>query len=259
MTPLADILAAAVPTETGLVVTIPSDWMQGRTAYGGVSSALALHAAQLCEPDLPPLRSAQISFIGPLAGEATVTATKLRRGRTAAFIQSDVVCAAGLGLRATFVFMADQPSQIDYADGVTTDRTPPPADAKLYTGPDAFFTGNFNFLDIRDDSIGAAEFLRWTRLRARDGLAPMTELMAIADGLPPAAFKLFDKGVQAPVSSLTWIVNLLTPAPATTDGWWLLGARSGFAKNGCSSQVMNVWNADGQLMAQGMQSVAIFG
>ena len=259
MTPIADILDAATLTETGLAATIPADWMQGRTAYGGISSALALHAAQQCEPDLPPLRSAQIAFIGPLAGEVTVSATKLRRGRYAAFIQSDVASAAGLGLRATFVFMADQPSTIAYADDVTTDRAPPPADAALYTGPDEFFTGNFNFLDIRDDSVGAAEFLRWTRLRARQGLDPMTELMAVADGLPPAAFKLFGKGAQVPVSSLTWIVNLLTPSPATRDGWWLLGARTGFAKNGCSSQEMSVWNADGALIARGMQSVAIFG
>lgn len=259
MTPIADILDAATLTETGLAATIPADWMQGRTAYGGISSALALHAAQQCEPDLPPLRSAQIAFIGPLAGAVTVTATKLRRGRNAAFIQADVASAAGLGLRATFVFMADQPSKIGYADGVTTDRRPPPDDAALYTGPDEFFTGNFNFLDIRDDRVGAAEYLRWTRLRARERLDPMTELLAIADGLPPAAFKLFDKGVQVPVSSLTWIVNLLTPAPSTTGGWWLLGASAGFAKNGCSSQVMNVWNADGTLIAQGMQSVAIFG
>lgn len=259
MTALGDILAAATKTETGLMATIPHNWMQGRTAYGGVSSALALHAAQACEPDLPPLRSAQISFVGPLAGDVTVTATKLRRGRTAAFIQADVTSGAGLGLRATFVFMADQPSQIDYADGVTTDRRPPAPGATLYTGPDEFFTGNFNFFDIRDEQMGAAEFLRWTRLRERARLDPMTEVMAIADGLPPAAFKLFGKGVQVPVSSLTWIVNLLTPAPATTDGWWLLGARSGFAKNGCSSQAMTMWNADGQMVAQGMQSVAIFG
>ncbi|MGL1521386.1 acyl-CoA thioesterase domain-containing protein, partial [Vibrio parahaemolyticus] len=40
---------------------------------------------------MPTLRSAQVSFIGPLAGAVTVTATKLRRGRTAAFIQADIV------------------------------------------------------------------------------------------------------------------------------------------------------------------------
>ena len=66
MTPIREILAAATPIDGGFRAQIPSDWLQGRTAYGGLSSALALHAAQGIEPDLPPLRSAQIAFIGPL-------------------------------------------------------------------------------------------------------------------------------------------------------------------------------------------------
>lgn len=257
MTPLRTILADAQATEHGFIVTIPADWMQGRTAYGGLSSALALHAAQGCEPDLPPLRSAQVSFIGPLAGDVTVTATKLRRGRNAAFIQSDIVSDAGLGYRATFVFMADQPSRIAHDEAPGHDRAPPADGAKLYTGPDKFFTGNFNFLDLKEPDLGPAELLRWARLRDHEGLDPMVELMAVADGLPPAAFKLLGN-VQAPVSSLTWIVNLLTPTPATRDGWWLLRARADQAKNGCSSQSMAIWNADGERVAEGMQSVAIF-
>lgn len=258
MTPLGDILAAATPIEHGFRSAIPSDWAQGRTAYGGLSSALALHAAQACEPDLPPLRSAQVAFIGPLAGDVTVTATKLRRGRTAAFIQADITSEAGLGYRATFVFMADQPSRIALEGGLASPYRPPAADAKVYTGPDEFFTGNFNFFDLKDEAKGEAEWLRWARLRGRGGIDPMVEVMAVADGLPPAAFKILGKN-PVPISSLTWIVNLLTPTPSTTDGWWLLAARSDHAKNGCSSQTMMIWNADGVPIAQGMQSVAIFG
>jgi acyl-CoA thioesterase len=257
MTPIAEILAGATPTGDGFRATIPTSWLQGRTSYGGLSSALALHAAQACEPDLPPLRSAQISFIGPLSGEVSVTATKLRRGRNAAFIQADIVSDAGLGFRATFVFMSDQVSAIDLDGRLQSQHRPPASDAKLYTGPDEFFTGNFNFLDLKEEAKGEAEWLRWARLRTSEGLDPMVEVLAVADALPPAAFKLLGKR-QAPISSLTWIINLLTPRPITTDGWWLLSATSDYAKNGCSSQSMMIWNADGEPVAQGMQSVAIF-
>ena len=257
MTPIADILAAATPIDGGFRPAIPADWLQGRTSYGGLSSALALHAAQHSEPDLPPLRSAQVAFIGPLSGEVSVTATRLRRGRNAAFIQADIVSEAGLGFRATFVFMSDQVSRIDLDGRLQSPHRPPAPDATLYTGPDEFFTGNFNFLDLKDDAKGEAEWLRWARLRAPDGLDPMVQVLAVADALPPAAFKLLGKQ-PAPISSLTWIVNLLTATPATTDGWWLLSATSDHAKHGCSSQSMTLWNADGQPIAQGMQSVAIF-
>ncbi len=256
MTPIADILAAAEPVEGGFRTAIPEDWKQGRTAYGGLSAALALDAAMRVEPDLPPLRSAQIAFIGPLAGAVTVTATKLRRGRNAAFIQSDLTCEAGLGFRATFVFMAPLASPIAYDTAPRAARTPPAPDAELYTGPDEFFTGNFNFLDIKDGT-GPAEWLRWARLRGRERLHPMVELMAIGDALPPAAFKLVENR-QAPLSSLNWQINFLTAEPATEEGWWLLHAAADIARDGYSSQRMTIRNAAGEPIAEATQGVAIF-
>ena len=257
MTPIADLLAAATRTDSGFRTAIPADWMQGRTAYGGLSAALALQAALDAEPDLPPLRSAQVAFIGPLAGDVTVTATRLRRGRNAAFLQSDVTSEAGLGLRATFVFMAPLPSTLAHDSAPRAPLAAPAPDARLYTGPDDFFTGNFNFLDEKTGT-GPAEWLRWARLRARAGLHPMVELMAIGDGLPPAAFKLLEER-RTPLSSLDWQVNFVNPEPATADGWWLLHAIADTAHHGYSSQRMTIWNAAGEMVAEGMQGVAIFG
>jgi acyl-CoA thioesterase len=94
-------------------------------------------------------------------------------------------------------------------------------------------------------------------MQERDGLDPMVELVAIADCLPPAALKLV--GGPAPVSSMTWILNVLGPAPRTEDGWWLLRANADYASAGSSSQQMGIWNATGEPIAEQMQSVAIFG
>ncbi|MGK6355065.1 thioesterase family protein [Sphingomonas sp. DT-207] len=257
MTPIADLLAQATRDDTGFRTAIPTDWMQGRTAYGGLSAALALQAAIEFEPDLPPLRSAQVAFIGPLAGEVSVTATRLRRGRNAAFIQADVVSQAGLGLRATFVFMAELASVIAHDEALRETQRPPSPAAELYTGPDDFFTGNFNFLDPKLD-LAPAEWRRWARLRAREGLHPMVELMAIGDALPPAAFKLAAER-RTPLSSLNWQINFLTDVPATHEGWWLLSARTEMARHGYSSQHMAIWNAEGEPIAEAMQGVAIFG
>ncbi|WP_066794665.1 thioesterase family protein [Sphingomonas soli] len=256
MTPIADILAARTMVPQGFACEVPSDWLQGRTAYGGLSAALALQAAMELEPDLPPLRSAQVAFIGPLSGAVTVTATKLRRGRNAAFIQADVTSEAGLGVRATFVFMAALPSILAHD---TAPRGPLPApapDARVFIGPDTMFIGNFEFIDSKD-GVGPAEWRRWARLRARDGLHPFVELMAIGDALPPAGLKLV--GMNAPISSLNWQINFLTPAPRTDNGWWLLEAVTDTAREGYSSQRMTLWNADGEPIADAMQGVAIFG
>lgn len=239
--------------------TIPDNWLQGRTSYGGLSAAIALHCAMQSDVDLPPLRSAQVSFIGPLSGPILVTAHRLRRGKNAAFIQADVESEAGLGLRCTFVFMRAIDSEIDHQDTPAPDFARPGPDHTTFKGnPHVAFTRNFEFLDRREGpNLKTAEWLRWTRLNEREGLDPMVELIAIGDCLPPAALRILGRNV--PMSSLTWILNVLGPAPATQDGWWLLRSDADYARAGSSSQVMGVWNAAGEKVAEQMQSVAVFG
>jgi len=257
MISLPQLIAGLQPADGGFRTAVPETWLQGRTAYGGLSAALALHVAQGSDQDLPPLRSAQVAFIGPLSGEITIRATRLRRGRNAAFIQADVESEAGLGLRAIFVFMRDVESRVDHRAGSAPNFVRPGPDDKVFSSARGVsFTQNFEYLDRRDENLGPAEWLRWVRLKDRDGLDPMVELMVLADCLPPAAFRLL--GGPAPVSSMTWLCNLLTSHPATTDGWWLLRTNSDYALHGSSSQEMGMWNADGTPVAQQMQSVALF-
>ncbi|MGP1283238.1 MAG: thioesterase family protein [Parasphingopyxis sp.] len=254
---LQQILKSFSPTGEGHSVEIPLTWMQGRTAYGGLSAALGLHAAQQSEEGLPPLRSAQISFIGPLAGAVTITTKLLRRGRTAAFIQSDIHSEKGLGLRAIYVFMQALESEVDYAHHDAPDIGPPPPDEELRSGPPEFFTHHFQYRESRHpDADGKPRFTRWMRLAERGGIDPMVELILMGDSLPPAAVALQSRG--APVSSINWFANILEPAPVTDSGWWLVRSESDLARHGNSSQQMGLWSTDGTAVLAGMQSVALF-
>lgn len=64
-TSLGAMLAAARTEGDGTIYTITEEWMQGRTTYGGLSAALCLAGTLSAHADLPPLRSAQVAFIGP--------------------------------------------------------------------------------------------------------------------------------------------------------------------------------------------------
>jgi len=259
MTSLGQVLNALEPQEVGWRGAVPEDWLQGRTAYGGLSAALALHCAMRSDTDLPPLRSVQVSFIGPLAGPILVTAHRLRRGRNAAFIQADIESEAGLGLRAIFVFMRGIESEVDYRSTAMPDFPKPgPGDQTFNGVPHVAFTRNFEFVDRRaGPDLLPAEWLRWTRLDERDGIDPMVELIAVADCLPPAALRLI--GSNVPISSLTWLLNVLSPAPRTDEGWWLLRSNADHTRASGSSQIMGVWNASSEKVAEQMQSVALFG
>src|SRR3546814_2043350 len=72
----------------------------------------------------------------------------------------------------------------------------------------------------------------------------MIALLAMGDALPPAAMALFTE--FGPISSMNWTVNMLTGTPRTDDGWWLLSARTGYARAGFSVQDMMLWNRAGE-------------
>jgi len=127
-----EVLASAEPTDTGFRTTVPAEWHQGRTAYGGFSSALCLAAAVRVGGALPPLRSAQVSMIAPVAGEVEVQAQIVRSGRNATWVAAEIVGGHGVCFSASFVFMG----AVDSALHINNRPLPPdliaPDDAKTF-------------------------------------------------------------------------------------------------------------------------------
>ncbi len=256
---LPDTLSTIRRIEGGFAATVPDEWMQGRTSYGGLSSALALEAARTLASDMPPLRSAQISFVGPLAGEIEVRARMLRRGRNATWVSAEISSAAGVGLIATFVFMGAVESSLHLHEVPPPSGWIAPGDAvRLPEGRGPGFAMHFDrAFALPRAQQKLPELTWWVRLKDREGIDPMVELLLLADALPPGVIPLIES--RAPVSTMTWLINLLTPVPLTQDGWFLLRSAGNYAEKGCSSQDMAIWNARGEAVAVGMQSIALFG
>lgn len=236
---------------------IADGWYQGRTAFGGLSTAIAYRAASVIEQDLPPLQSAQVAFTGPLAGEVAVRARMLRRGRSTAFVQTEIESEAGIGHSGTFVFMTPRESHVRYEGLPRPDFPPIPDDAQARSGPLEYFTGKLQYPDKRLTLGQDNPYLgNWHRIIDRDGLDPLAQILCIGDALPPSSMGLMkEKGM---VSSLNWQINILDNKPQTGDGWWFVDSRTHHALNGASSQYMSVWNSDRKPVMTGMQSVAIY-
>lgn len=258
----AQILASAraVDGAHGFRVAVPDSWLQGRTAYGGFSAALALEAAQSLDADLPPLRSAQIAFVGPVSGEVRAVPRLLRRGRNASWIAVEIAGEAGVGLAATFVFMRALPSaaQVE-APSPPAGLIPPDEAASATSGlRPAFLQHNFETRFALPKSPGkTADICLWVRLLEREGLNAESELLLVGDALPPAVLPVMEQ--RGPVSSMTWQVNLLGSDRAPpADGWWLLRSTADQAEAGNSSQTMLLWAQNGTARAAATQSVAVF-
>ncbi len=259
--PLSDLLAQCGSGGEDNPIVIPQSWTQGRTAFGGLSATLAYHAASHIEDDLPELRTAQINFTGPLFGELTAETKMLRRGRSTAFVQSDLFSDKGLGLHCSFIFAKRRQTELTASDMAEPDFPPLPLDGEFRSGPAQFFTSNFDFVGKRiNTNIKTNRLTRWMRLKERGQgkhrLDPVAEIICMGDSLPPSIMGLLDK--NAMVSSMNWQINIVADEIATDNGWWLIDSHTHHADHGASSQFMSIWNSERQLMATGMQSVAYY-
>jgi acyl-CoA thioesterase len=263
MAAFADLIASIAGEGDAWRVSIPESWLQGRTAYGGLSAALCVETAQRAVPDLPPLRAAQFALIGPASGPLTMRATVLRRGKSAVNVGVDLSGDAGLATRAILTFGVARNSIIAY------DNLPMPKVASIADSP-PFFPGERSPITFQQHfesrlaggarpmtgGNAAPEMNIWFRhrdARAHEGIVP---LVALADAPPPAAMVMFPQA--APISTMTWTMDLLTDAPHTDNGWWLVQSRADNAHQGYAAHAMVIWNAKGEPIIAARQTVAIF-
>lgn len=191
---LTTLLEQCGPGGEANPVSLPEGWTQGRTAFGGLSTALAYHVASHIEEGLPGLRSAQISFTGPLFGALTAQTKMLRRGRSTAFVQSELFGDKGLGLHCNFIFANQRNTEVKSHDMAHPDFPPLPKEEELHSGPEQFFTSKMEFVGKRiDTSIKTNRLTRWMRLKDREGLDPIAEILCMGDSLPPSIMGCWTK------------------------------------------------------------------
>lgn len=256
---LAGLARAPDGTMTG---EIPADWMQGRTTYGGLTSALCLEAARSLVPDIP-LRAVQVAFIGPSGGEVSIAPSILRQGKNTAFVNVDLTGPQGLAARTLFTFGQRRDSQIHFHDLPMPAGLPGPEDAPSLFGQNRdrpHFTQHFNMrlAEGQRPVSQAPEPLLGLWLRHKDeaaGTSP-TALLALADAPPPAVMPMFTE--PAPISSMTWMAEFLTDEITTKDGWFYARHLAQSAGHGYSSQSMRLWSRSGEPVLIGRQTIAVF-
>jgi len=262
LTDFSRMMGTLNPVGDQFVIALPADWLQGRTAYGGLSAALCLEATLRAFADLPPLRSAQFAFVGPATGDLRITPRILRQGKSAVFAGVDLEGEAGLAVRATFCFGAGRDLPHEYgrhAMPTTPDRDSCPS---YYTwSPKPNFMSHFEGRLAAGGAVlsgsPSPDMLVWLRHRDAAASGNLVSLMALADALPPASFALFTEGV--PISTMTWAVDMLDAHPESETGWWLVHSAAETIHEGYSAQTAVIWHPSGRPVMAARQNVAIFG
>ena len=262
---LSSLMAGVRPQAEGWSVDVPETWTQGRTVFGGLQAALLVRAMRLQKPAMPPLRSLQVAFIGPvLPGMQQLHVQCLRQGKSVTWLEGRIIGADGaVACMAIAVFGRARESAVHLVpprppvlrtpeDSVQLPRVP---------GKSPAFT---EFLEQRW-SDGAMPFCggkvprTQVHLRFRDEpRIDESTVVALADAIPPTGTSVLQR--PAPASSMTWTLELLRDRlDDFPDGYWCMDAEATSAAEGYVFQTATLWSPDGQPVALSRQGTAVFG
>lgn len=259
-----DTLLASVTGENQQTLEFPASWTQGRTAFGGLSCALALQSMlKHCDSDRI-LRSFSAQFIGPIAPDTPFTLTfhHLREGKSsnqysATIEQHGQVCLSVQGL-----FAKDRASEVEVPVAAVT--VPKAADAEnclpyVENVMPAFFQHvDLNLTEGNMPYSGAeyTDLTGWMRFKGQQQQYDWTHVIALIDSWPPSQLQAFKQ--PAPASSMSWHVECLTLPQLAASQWLGLHVHTTAAHNGYAYEDATVYSESGQVLARSKQTVALF-
>jgi acyl-CoA thioesterase len=246
----------------GTEFQVSEDWLQGRSAFGGLQAAFGVAAMRRLLPQPLPLRTLQVTFVAPVPpGPVRARAQLLRVGKSASQVEAslwrdDARLALMVGVfgaaRESRVAHAparphvagDEAVLFRYREGVTPAFTQHFA-ARWLVGGLPFSGSGTRHTVVELDLIDA-------------GPCSDAHVLALADFIPPVALSLLSTPTAG--SSLTWMLELFETEPARLPlTRWRVDSEMVAAQDGYTSQSNRLWGPDGQLVALSRQSMVVFG
>lgn len=250
----------------GKDLVVPSIWGQGRASFGGVVAALVFDRMASVVAPGRPMRSMQVSFVGPVTPDepATVEAEILREGKAVSQVLGRIVQGGEPKLVALASFGSDRESD------VSVDAAPAP-EAKpveqchgldFIEGVTPEFIQHIEmrwaFGNLPFSGKGGRELGGWMQFRQTPETFSDAHIVALVDAWPPAVLPYVKQRVKT--SSLSWALDIVHPRPVLEPGDWLLyKAEIDKADAGYGHTQAGIWTASGELVALSRQTVTVFG
>ncbi|WP_372970969.1 acyl-CoA thioesterase [Marinobacter sp.] len=247
-------------------VTIPSTWSQGRASFGGVAAALVFdRMAHVVAPDRP-MRSMQVSFVGPVTPDepATVEAEILREGKAVSQVLGRIVQDGEPKLVALASFAGDRDSAVR-VDALPAPEAKPASECRgldYIAGVTPEFIQQIEmrwaFGNLPFTGKGGRELGGWMQFRNTPETFSDAHIIALVDAWPPAVLPHVKGRVKT--SSLSWALDIVHPRPVLEPGDWLLyKAMIDEASAGYGHTHAGIWTESGDLVALSRQTVTVFG
>jgi len=238
-------------------------WTQGRSAFGGLSAAMALTGMRKLLPEEIPLRALLVSFVAPIPpGEVQVSARCLRQGKNVIQMQADVLVGEQIGLQAMGIFGKSRK-----ALSIPAQRTAAPESrekgkhfldhAERLPAFLRQFDGFWVSQGLPFSGTASNQLDLWCRHLSDLSAFPAEKLIAIADIPPPVILSYYDQP-PVPASSLSWSLEFVKAPETIESDWFYLEFIAESAAEGYTQQSGRIYQEDGELCALSRQCMVYF-
>jgi len=248
--------------ESTASLTIPETWMQGRSSFGGLSSALAVEAAAHLA-DGRPLRSILVTFAGPVSAHAAnLVVNPIRTGKSVSIFSTEIIQDHKPSVLVQSCFgVSRETKSVPYAgtfEGEVLNETAlTPFVPQLMPSFLQMFDLSWTGGGIPASGTSIPRIGMWVRFKEEDRPEDRrARMIAICDVPPPAMMAYYNRPINA--SSLTWSLEFLVDPAEVSSRWFYLDYRLEAASGGYSQQAGRVFDENKQLVAISHQCMTYF-
>jgi len=253
----------ATDTWTGRV---SEDWAQGRAAFGGQLSGVALRALRSLVDEGRRLRSVLVDFVAPAApGSLEIEARVLRSGRALTQAEARIRQDGVLVAVVIAAYGADRQTAISWSAPSRGD-VPDPGSLMGFPfipGLVPAFTQHFDYRwASRLPFTGAEnpEVRGFVRPGEGEGGVDEAMLLALIDSWPAPVLAMAEG--PTPASTVTWMVDIVGPVPDRVDEhqgeYWWFESDATACGDGYADVHGRIFDPSGRLVATSRQLVVEF-
>jgi acyl-CoA thioesterase II len=248
-----------------VLISVPKDWSQGRTVFGGLSAAILYSAAREYIEEDRQLRSMTTNFVGPLLFDTPfqINVEIVREGKNvsqvlARIIQEDKNCVL-----TQFCFAKARQSKTAVKNNDQHNMAVPKKANFIPNIPKV--TPNFlrhYELSIDDGGLPftgkkSSHYYGWMRFKESPQTITEAHIISMIDAWPPTLIQQLRW--PAPASTVSWNLEFIYPhRPFAPSDWLAYKEDTRQAADGYGHTEATIWDIHGEVIALSRQTTAVF-
>jgi acyl-CoA thioesterase len=248
-----------------VLISIPKQWSQGRTAFGGLSAAMLYSAAKEYIAEDRPLRSMTTNFVGPLLFDVPfhINIEIVREGKNVSQVLARAIQDGKNCVLTQLCFAKARQSKTAVKNNDQHNMAIPNK-AKFIPNIPKVTPNFFRYYELSIDGGGlpftgtkSSHYYGWMRFKKSPKKIREEHIISMIDAWPPTLIQQLRW--PAPASTVSWNLEFIYPhRPFAPSDWLAYKEDTRQAADGYGHTEATVWDMHGEVIALSRQTTAVF-